>query len=754
MDTKTRWRPTQQDQEMFRLPEDPSKAWIRVGHVTDGDAGGHGDGDGGDDPSRVAQQLGRVQVTPVHPSSVRHRHRQEISVLTELQSLATAETVHLLRLRISQRLAELGAGPQGPQTLLQLFESVCGWTTGLVTQTQKPGFSTSPTSETASELHSDITPVTTNGSNPGSFGSAPSMVASQTSDRPSATATALTSNMTRQMKHKQMGSATNTGANTNAYTNTNTNSIQLSTVSKGYYANLDTAPGLTLAKMLCASPEYALRESYFQKCFPMHRKQFEHATQPRSFLRTPRFKKVLISPDCTMIAMVGDRHWEVFKVGENFNYPPTLHCEGQMNGVHGRLNEARYPKKDRYAKDEVVAEVLPPGPADLGDFEWEFNHASLSNRYLAITGTKGMVRVFDLEKLGKPIYTYRSDFNAQAIALSSSGSLLVCSITGRDLKTDAVKPMIALHNLGDLRRKVRVRRDSARETGREGGSRDTPGTSRDRRDSTVSSQRRDSVSTSQRRDSVSTSTISRTSTSRTAESTHSNSSSSTFGLTRGSPTTLTTPYTDPVTRLIISAQETSILCATETQSRFFVIDVQSPVEPRLIMKSARRADPSPESEGITDLAFFPNQQVVVVASLAKDSPPIVVDTNVRNLHPALPPTSVSQPSLLSRLDSLGYNIHCVAVSPRGDAMAFVDKSGLVYVVYLDPHTYAARKTVLVAEVGSAQNAYEAAAVRFSADGQVLFTVDYKGVCHIQDWGAGMPNHAGVGKCQTLRANKS
>lgn len=172
------------------------------------------------------------------------------------------------------------------------------------------------------------------------------------------------------------------------------------------------------------------------------------------------------------------------------------------------------------------------------------------------------------------------------------------------------------------------------------------------------------------------------------------------------------------------------------------------------MKSARRADPNPESEGITDLAFFPNQQVVVVASLAQESPPIVVDTNVRNLHPALPPTSVSQPSLLSRLDPLGCHIHCVAVSPRGDAMAFVDKSGLVYVVFLDPHTYAARKTVLVAEVAGATTAYEAAALRFSADGHVLFAVDYKGVLHVQDWGAGMPSYAGVGKCQTLRANKS
>ena len=87
-------------------------------------------------------------------------------------------------------------------------------------------------------------------------------------------------------------------------------------------------------------------------------------------------------------------------------------------------------------------------------------------------------------------------------------------------------------------------------------------------------------------------------------------------------------------------------------------------------------------------------------------------------------------------------------------MAFVDKSGLVYVVFLDPHTYAARKTVLVAEVAGATTAYEAAALRFSADGHVLFAVDYKGVLHVQDWGAGMPSYAGVGKCQTLRANKS
>ncbi|KAG5354546.1 SPS-sensor component PTR3 [Yarrowia sp. B02] len=695
---------------MFRLPVNPGDPWVRAGHVRDAD--------------HVTNHVTNPPPQHTKPAT------PEVATLVELQSLAAPETLHLLRQRISQRLNELGAGPQGPQSLLQLFDSVCGWRKVV-----------------SDDFDPIITPVTTNGS----AVSAKSLVASQTSDRHSATATgisgttAMTSKMTRLVK----GKAPST--------------------SKGYYANLDTAPGVTLAKMLSSSPEYALRESYFQKCFPMHRKQFEHATQPRSFLRSPRFKKVLISPDCTMLACVAETHWEVFKVPENFNYPPTLHCEGTMNGVYGRLSESRYPKKDRYAKEEEE-KFPPPGPADLGDFEWEFNHASLSNRYLAITGTKGMVRVFDLEKFGKPIYTYRSDFNAQAIALSPSGSLLVCSITGRDLKTDAVKPMIALHNLGDLRRKMRVRRESRDDQNgsRDPGRRDSVSISRrDSRVESISSQPSSSRDLGSSRDlSSSVPSSSRDMNSReflrdrknsvatSASSTHSNSSSSTFGLTRGSPTTLTTPYTDPVTRIIISSQETSILCATETQSRFFVIDVQSPVEPRLIMKSARRADPSPESEGITDLAFFPNQQVVVVASLAKDSPPIVVDTNVRNLHPALPPTSVSQPSLLSRLDSLGYNIHCVAVSPRGDAMAFVDKSGLVYVVYLDPHTYAARKTVLVAEVGSAQSAYEAAALRFSADGQVLFTVDYKGVCHIQDWGAGNPNHAGVGKCQTLRANKS
>jgi hypothetical protein len=214
----------------------------------------------------------------------------------------------------------------------------------------------------------------------------------------------------------------------------------------------------------------------------------------------------------------------------------------------------------------------------------------------------------------------------------------------------------------------------------------------------------------------------------------------------------TSPYRDPIKGLMFSSDEVFLACCTYSESRFMVISVVNLHAPRLVMKSSRRVDVSPDYEGVTAIQFFPgNSRYMSVTSVAQNAPPVLLDTkctpNARSFNSGS--SGLSHPTVLMRVDKVGSAIHKAEISPRGDAVAFLDKCGLVYLMHAPGMLSDMRKITIVSEVAGATNGRMAASMRFTPSGHSLLIVDRKGNLHIEDFGAGIPHQAGMGKCRIL-----
>ncbi|AQZ18400.1 PTR3 (YFR029W) [Zygosaccharomyces parabailii] len=215
-----------------------------------------------------------------------------------------------------------------------------------------------------------------------------------------------------------------------------------------------------------------------------------------------------------------------------------------------------------------------------------------------------------------------------------------------------------------------------------------------------------------------------------------------------SPFTITLPYRDPINTIQFSNDGSYLSCSTALESRFLVISLRKINEPRLVMKSLRSIDTSMESEGITDTKLFPgNPNLMCVTSMAFNSPPIVINTKIQNMEGL---QTVAQPTMLMRLDELGWKIHKCEVSPRNDSIAFLERNGSVYIVsaptMMDNEK---RRIVLVEMVANAYRAKESAALRFSSDGHKLFILDRKGILYVEDFSYGPPQGHEVTKCKQI-----
>lgn len=215
------------------------------------------------------------------------------------------------------------------------------------------------------------------------------------------------------------------------------------------------------------------------------------------------------------------------------------------------------------------------------------------------------------------------------------------------------------------------------------------------------------------------------------------------------PVTITLPYKDPINTIQISNDGKYISCSTALESRFLIISVERPKEPRLLMKSLRTIDSSLESEGITDTKLFngdPN--IMCVTSAAFNSPPIVINTRINNKKNGV--RTVAQPTMIMRLNELGSQIHKCEVSPRNDAIAFLDKNGSVYIMstpaIMDNEK---RRVALVDIVANSHRAYESASLRFSPEGHQLYLVDRKGILYVEDFAAGQPQDLDITRCKQI-----
>lgn len=207
------------------------------------------------------------------------------------------------------------------------------------------------------------------------------------------------------------------------------------------------------------------------------------------------------------------------------------------------------------------------------------------------------------------------------------------------------------------------------------------------------------------------------------------------------------PYRDPINLLKFSSDSTLLSVSTALESRFLVISLVDPSRPTLVMKSQRRLDTSLDSEGITDMSFFPDNRLMTITSLSHNSEPIIIDTNISSISG---PDGIAKPKLLMKIDEVGSVIHKCCVSPRGDSVAYINRNGNVYIMTtprMDDNDN--KKIACVLEVSNAFRAKEAASVRFDSDGYKLYVLDRKGVLSIADFTAGTVEDHTVTRCKII-----
>lgn len=206
-------------------------------------------------------------------------------------------------------------------------------------------------------------------------------------------------------------------------------------------------------------------------------------------------------------------------------------------------------------------------------------------------------------------------------------------------------------------------------------------------------------------------------------------------------------YKDPINNVKFSHDRRLLAVSTALESRFMVINVQKPLEPRLVMKAARKLQSEYETEGITDVSFFGDEeQYLVVTAVAFNSPPLILDTLISTLKES---HAVAHPKLMVKLEEVGSNIHRCVTSPRNDAVALLNKKGTVFVAQMNKN-FEGTRVVVAEHVMSATKKSEAASIRFSRDGYRLYIVDRKGILYVEDF-ANSSSSSSLSNCKPVFA---
>lgn len=196
-------------------------------------------------------------------------------------------------------------------------------------------------------------------------------------------------------------------------------------------------------------------------------------------------------------------------------------------------------------------------------------------------------------------------------------------------------------------------------------------------------------------------------------------------------------YREPILHVSFLSDSLYLLCATGWELRFMVISLRN-TTPRLVLLNRRDLNTMFESEGITDVQFFPDNRYMVVVLTATDGPPIVLKPN---LDQVLGFRELVHPQITMRIEEAGTRIHRAAVLPRGDLVAFVRPNGTVLVMRLAAMNQDNYMLVeLNRRVANTAQRHDTT-VRFLPDGHRLHVVDRRGQLTTYDFAAGPPADA-------------
>ncbi|KAH3660458.1 hypothetical protein OGAPHI_007044 [Ogataea philodendri] len=484
--------------------------------------------------------------------------------------------------------------------------------------------------------------------------------------------------------------------------------------------------GSNITKLLSSSPTLEKqnrrakelktnKELLFSKNFPHYRKLYQHHTHHSSFpFKSKLFINTALSPDLTKFVLLSEKKWEVYEISPSMPHKsPVLYCCGNSNGDYG----SDFDSLIRVSRAEVIASSnFSESVNESMDLltNWEHLSCKITERLLVISGTRGFVRIIDLSSKGKHLFTYQSRFPIRCIDVSPDERFVSLGVTGKGKLAGSEQAFIILLRLQFTENSFKgytLQHDSLSKTN------EFEKTSKTSQSASLLGSIQQDISFN--------------------PSIHFKLSSFPFTL----------PYRDPITVLQFSPNSQYLSVATALESRFMVISVSDPSRPVLVMKSQRKLDTSLESEGITDLQFFPDNRLMTLTSVSYNSVPIIIDTKITSISG---PEGIANPRLLSKLDDVGHTIHKCCVSPRGDSIAYLDRSGTVYLMTtprMDDNDN--KRLVIVTDVSNAYRVKESASMRFDREGYKLYILDRKGVLTISDFTAGTVEDPSITRCKIV-----
>lgn len=514
------------------------------------------------------------------------------------------------------------------------------------------------------------------------------------------------------------------------------------------------------------------KEYNFTKCFPFHRKLSSFPTQQLKFnfpFKLGSIKKAISTyihsyldfstgKEITRFVLINSKRWEVYEYIVPLSGPtkvsakPQLICCGKLSGEFSEslnnLNEpvVIHPKEiiirnDFNSKTEYQNPNSSPEEIKKRLQHWDQIYCHLTKNYLVISGTRGIMRVYNLNrsssyKMGQSIYTYLTNFPIRCISVSPNEALIACGITAKERVTAKEQPFVILHRI--ILTGVNSYLDAVNPM-------------------TITIPYRDPIKIL-----------------------NFNASSShlicgTLWESRYLVIKLKSNndkednYRKP--RLIWSdfVYKTARRTRNDDENGEIVGDDKTEADSDLMMST----------EGMTDVKFgnmFSNTIVITSCSL-KSRPPIIIrldgamidskravanidnysfQNSVNSLEEEEYSSIISAETIM-RIPEVGSLVHKATISPTGDGIVFLAKDGSLYLLSgsnfktkLSTTSTAKKIVVLLGEVANAERFSEAASVLFSPDGGKVFTVDRKGVFSIFDFTKGVPGEdPEVIKCKII-----
>ncbi|CAH2354719.1 SPS-sensor component Ptr3p [[Candida] railenensis] len=554
------------------------------------------------------------------------------------------------------------------------------------------------------------------------------------------------------------------------------------------------------------------KEYNFSKCFPFYRKLSTFQTQQTklnfssfssSFKASSMIKKttkfigsdihsyidMFTGEEITRFVMISEKKWELYQYDNTTNKPKLLCC-GKSTGEYGRdhnslsfgdgdeeilikndfgdanantnatSNSNNGNANNNYDTNGANGDTLGTNDYDNNDetrkklATWDQLYCSLSTNYLTISGTKGILRVLNVSPrsmvgdLGKPLYTYMTNFPIRCIAISPNEKVVACGITARERLTGKEQPFIILH-------KLNLREDSYKVDSVE--------------PITITVPYRDPIKMM-----------------------NFNATSKyllccTVWESRYLIIRLTSNASDNYKKPRLIWSELSNTRKRSVDMKDGKVDMES--------KNKEEDEIMMGNEGITDLQFgSTHSNTIIMASCSlTNRPPVVIrldgvpidggrpsisngtggaggmgdyetssmsanSNNFRNMEleeERNASNSIKSSEPILRIPEVGSTIHRFASSPRGDGMCYLDKEGHIFLVStpnFQPHPTTPMKKIVVqlGEVSNAERYYESAAIKFSIDGGKVYVVDRKGIFSVFDFTKGIPGQdMDVVKCKIV-----